>query len=173
VTINVPNFPRLQELNTKLQSFKVGVRDCQTRLATLTRENVLLNQQAESASPSQQVFDRLAVLKREIRQAETALAGAQSQAARVEDEWRQWRDQFGWNLYRKRLLSRELAEVVGAGPTTQMMATAIGESRPRTRLEILIDLDQTVQWLAVWSNDSDMAEEARKVQTQLAEAYKQ
>lgn len=171
VTINVPNYPRLAELKAQVQRHTDAANDCRSRLATLTRENILLNQQAESDNPSQQVFDRLAALKREIRQLETELAGAESQANRVRDELEQWTHNYAWNLYRRRLLARELAEVAGSGPTTAMQATPVGQARPRTKLEILIDLKQAVQWLAVWTGDPELAAETAKVEVQLAAAY--
>jgi len=173
VTVAVPNFPRLAELKTRLQQLTAAIGDRQSRLATLTRENALLNQQAEAANPDLQVFDRLATLNREAGQAESELAVARSQAERVEDELKQWTEQFGWNFYRRRLLARELAEVIGAGPQTQMQTTAVGEKRRRTQLEILIELEQVIKWLAAFSGDPDLAQEAAATQRQLEEAYQQ
>lgn len=172
VIVNVPEFPKLVELKARAEGFKREAADYNAQIALLTREYAELNRDTLSAYSDSSIFKRLAEIKRELTQLETKLAGATSQAVRIDDESRQWVEEFAWKLYRRQLLARELGEASDE-PQPQMRTYAIGETKRRPKLEILAELDACVCWLATWTGDGSFMQELASVKAQLAEAYQQ
>ncbi|MCM3903668.1 MAG: hypothetical protein ND866_18360 [Pyrinomonadaceae bacterium] len=168
--VSVPTYRCLAELETKLQKLTEESLAAAGEVASLQREKLELDYQAELITATSSTFARQAEVRQQLTRFEYRHAAAKTAADRVANELKSLRHEFGFRFFRRQLLNAELAL---AGQPMEMRAYIPGERPRRGRLIVLTELDECLGWLAVWSGDAKLAEEAAAIQAQLTEARQQ
>lgn len=169
-TIQVPLYPCLERLETQLQKLNDDALAAASEVASFQQEKASLDYQAELITATSDTFARQAEVRQQLARFESQHATAKAKAKAVSAELESLRHEFAFRLFRRMALRVELAQ---ASQVVEMRAYQLGEKPRRSRLQVLVELDEIAVWLAAWSDDPNLGKESATIQTQLAEARQQ
>lgn len=156
VNIRVPIWEALKERQQKAKQQERDVRDYDSQLQQLGRE-----------APSLTVKQARARL-------EAKKAEAEFWRDRTQNEHDQLLQDCAFKLFRRALLTQELAELPDTDSPLTMHAFQPGQKPIRPKIEILTELSECLNWLAWFSSgDEGIAREAAEIGKRLRDAWAQ